>query len=270
MSTARRLLVVRDLARRLGAHRVPAMAGESAFFVALAVFPTLLTVVAVVRAAGPFLGVGADAEAARGMTALLRVVLSTRGGGAADAARTLLEDSSDGLLTVGTAAALVLMMRALRSVLYGLGVVGGRDRRRAWPAALTLAVVTVVAAAITVAAAVQNPLRFVGLPGGSALWAVLRWPVAAVFLLGLAALLLRVGLGPLPRRRLVLGAVLSTTGWCAASLLFPLYVAVATRVSPTFGALGGGLVLLVWLYLLMLALLVAGVVASPRDRGPVM
>ena len=60
-------------------HRVPALAAEAAFFVALAIFPALLTVVALLRAAGPALGTGADVAAVGGMTRLLEVVLTTRG-----------------------------------------------------------------------------------------------------------------------------------------------------------------------------------------------
>ena len=48
------------IASRMPAHRLTALAAESAFFVALAVFPTLLTVVALLHAAQPALDVRAD------------------------------------------------------------------------------------------------------------------------------------------------------------------------------------------------------------------
>ena len=71
---------------------------------------------ALLRAAQPALGVRADAAAVAGMTELLRVVLTARGSAAADAAQALLGTSSNGLLPVGTVAALVVLIRALRSV----------------------------------------------------------------------------------------------------------------------------------------------------------
>ncbi|GAA4796958.1 hypothetical protein GCM10023200_36380 [Actinomycetospora chlora] len=230
------------------AHRVPALAAESAFFTALAVFPALLTVVAILRAAGPALGAGADVAAVAGMTRLLEVVLTTRGSAAAEAATTLLSTSTGGLLTGGTIAALVLLVRALRSVLHALATISGRSPRT-WRAALVLAVVVLVGGATVTAAAVQDPLLVMDVPAGAVLWRVLRWPAVAIALLGWAVLLLHLGMRL--RRRAVrpigIGAALAVGGWFAASAVFPLYVALTARVTASLGALGGGLILLVWL-----------------------
>ena len=157
-------------------------------------------------------------------------------------------------------------MRALRSLLHALAVVSGR-RQRTWRAALVLAVVLLVGGATVTAAAVQDPLLVLDVPGGSVLWRVLRWPAVAVALLGWAALLLRLGMR-LPRRSwrpLSIGAAVATGGWFAASAVFPIYVSVTARVTASLGALGGGLILLVWLYLLMLSLLLAAELV--RDLG---
>jgi membrane protein len=255
------------------AHRLPALAAESAFFTALAVFPVLLTVVALLRAVGPVLGAGADVAAVGGMTRILRVVLTTRGSAAADAAGTLLTTSTSGLLTVGTVAALVLLVRALRSVLHALATVSGRPSRT-WRAAIGLAVLLLVGAATITAAAVQDPLLLLEIPDGGLLWRFLRWPAAVIALLAWAALLLRVGMR-LDRsswRPLGIGAAVAVVGWLAASAVFPLYVSVTARVTASLGALGGGLILLVWLYLLMLSLLLAAEVVrdltgSGRNGG---
>jgi membrane protein len=239
-------------------HRVPALAGESAFFTALAVFPALLTVVAILRAGGPALGAGADVAAADGMTRLLRVVLTTRGSAAADAAATLLATSTTGLLTVGSLAALVLLVRALRSVLYALATIAGRPSR-SWRAAAGLAVLLLLGGATVTAAAVQDPLLVLDLPAGHLLWRFLRWPAVVVALLGWAALVLRTGMRPGRRtwRVTAIGAIVAVGGWHAASALFPLYVSVVGRLTSGLGALGGGLILLVWLYLLTLSLYIA-------------
>ncbi|WP_433038119.1 YhjD/YihY/BrkB family envelope integrity protein [Actinomycetospora sp. CA-053990] len=239
-------------------HRVPALAGESAFFTALAVFPALLTVVAILRTGGPALGAGADAAAADGMTRLLRAVLTTRGSAAADAAATLLTTSTTGLLTVGSLAALVLLVRALRSVLYALATIAGRAPR-SWRAAVGLAVLLLLGGATVTAAAVQDPLLVLDLPAGHLLWRFLRWPAVVVALLGWAVLVLRTGMRPGRRtwRVTAVGAIVAVGGWLAASALFPLYVSVVGRLTAGLGALGGGLILLVWLYLLTLSLYVA-------------
>jgi len=250
------------------AHRLPALAGESAFFASLAVFPALLTVVAILRAAGPALGVGADRAAVEGMTRVLRIVLTTRGTAAADAAATLLTTSSAQLLTGGTVAAFVLLVRALRSVLYALGVVTGRPPRT-WRAAVVLAILLLLGGATVTAAAVQDPLLLPDVPAGEVLWSVLRWPVVAVALLGWAVLVLRVGMRSRRRgwRATIIGAAVATGGWCGASAVFPLYVALTAQLTAGLGALGGGLILLVWIYLLMLALYLAAEVVAQLE-GP--
>lgn len=248
------------------AHRVPALAAESAFFVALAVFPTLLTVVALLRAAAPALGPGADRGAVTGMTGVLRLVLTARGGTAAEAAETLLGTSSNGVLTVGTLAALVLLVRALRSILHALAVVADRPPR-SWRTAALLAILLLVGAVTVISAAVQDPLLLVDLPAGATLWQVLRWPAIGLALFGWAALLLQVGTRPLrgSRRRVLLGAGTTTAGWLGASAVFPLYVTVAAHFTDSLGALGGGLILLVWLYLLMLSLYLGAEIVGDRD-----
>lgn len=265
--------VLRRLLRSASEHRVAPMAGEAAFFAALAVFPALLTVVAAVRALGDVLGPGADRATVSGLTAVLRVVLTTRGSAATDAATELLASARGGVLTVGTLAALFLLARALRSVLYAITLICGAPARRLWPASAALAVVTLFAAVAIIALAVTDPLRLLAVPGAEAVWSVLRWPVGVAALAGWAMLLLRVGSGRRAggSRALGLAALIATGGWIAASLLLPLYVSVVARLTGTVGALGGGLILLLWLYLLMLVLYAAAEVrcllAAGRARG---
>jgi membrane protein len=272
MALLRRLRPADSLVGRVaalaGAHRVTALAAESAFYVALAVFPTLLTVVAVVRAAGPALGPGADRAAVAGLTGVLRLVLTARGSAAAEAAETLLGTSSAGVLTLGTVVALLLLVRALRSILRSLAVVADRPPR-SWRAAALLAVVLLTGAATITAVVVQDPLRTLAGPAGAAVWWVLRWPAIGLALVGWAALLLQVGTRP-PRRsgrRTVLTALAVTVAWCGASALFPLYVSLAARFTGSLGALGGGLILLLWLYLLILSLYLGAAVVQVLDVG---
>lgn len=254
------------LVRSALAHRVPDLAAQAAFFAALAMFPMLLAVVTVLRTAAPLWGAGGDLAVAAGTTGVLRIVL-----GDADAAGTagrLLVESDTGVLTVGTVAAIVVVVRTLRSVFRGLGVVAGRHPRT-WVPALGLAVLLVVGGATAIAVAVHNPLGLVGVP--RVVWDVVRWPAMAAALLAWTWVLLRTGTGMrgrVTRRPLVWGAVTATFGWFAASVLLPVYVAVASRFSPTLGAMGGGLVLLVWLYLLMLALFLGAEVAVALRAGP--
>jgi len=64
------------------------------------------------------------------------------------------------------------------------------------------------------------------------------------------------------------GAVLTVLGWSAATGLLPVYVAVATHVSPTLGSLGGGLIVLAWLYLMTLSLFLGAELNATRHPRP--
>ena len=133
-----------------------------------------------------------------------------------------------------------------------------------------LAAVLLLGAASVTAAAVQDPLLLVDLPAGSLLWRLLRWPAVALALLAWAGLLLRVGARARrgSRRPVLVGAALTTAGWVVASTLFPLYVALVGRLSTGLGALGGGLILLVWLYLLMISLYIGAEVSCTLAGAP--
>ncbi|GAA4763829.1 YhjD/YihY/BrkB family envelope integrity protein [Actinomycetospora chibensis] len=163
-----------------------------------------------------------------------------------------------GLLTVGTVVALVLLVRALRSVLHALATIAGR-RPRTWRAATALGVLLLIGGATVTAAAVQDPLLVLDVPGGHLLWRLLRWPVVVLALVAWAVLVLRLGMR-LRRgtwRVSLTGAAIAVAGWLTASVVFPVYVSIVARLATGLGALGGGLILLVWLYLLMLSLYLA-------------
>lgn len=59
---------------------------------------------------------------------------------------------------------------------------------------------------------------------------------------------------PRRRRASAPGAVLTVAGWCAATGLLPICVAIDAYVSPTLGSLGGGLIVVAWLHLMPLSL----------------
>ena len=219
------------------------------------------------------------------------MVLTTRGGTASDAADRLLTETSGGVLTVGSVAALVLVTRAMRSILTGLAEVGRRREPvrpgfvREWAAAATLALAAVLLAALILAMVAVGPLlghsREVATDLDTwvrVVWSTLRWPVGAAVVFAFLALVHTVGLrahtsGPRTHRAAVTGSAVTAAGVFAASALLPVYVYVAGSVSPTLGALGGGLILLIWSYLLAFAVLLGAQVrvlmlAAGHDDGP--
>ena len=88
-------------------------------------------------------------------------------------------------------------------------------------------------------------------------WSWVRFPVAFLALVAWATTLFHVGPDRPTRWRSGLrGGLLTTVLWVAASLAFSTYLKLVVPRSPVLGALGGGLILMTWLYLLCLALLI--------------
>ena len=63
------------------------------------------------------------------------------------------------------------------------------------------------------------------------------------------------------------GAVVATVLWVVVTLVFRLYVAHFGSYNKTYGAIGGVIVLLTWMYLSMLVLLAGGELASELHCG---
>ncbi len=105
---------------------------------------------------------------------------------------------------------------------------------------------------------------FVGLGGTSkTVWTIVQFPVAIAFVILLAWAIYYV----LPDLRMtwgeaLLGALIATMLWLVVTLAFRLYVQHFGSYSRMYGTIGAVIVLLVWMYLTMLSILTAGVVAA--------
>lgn len=141
----------------------------------------------------------------------------------------------------------------------------GRPFWRLRPYLLGLTVVLVVASALVVTgAAISGGLarrtgRAIGLGDEAVLaWNIAKWPVMLVIVALMVALLYWATPNVRqPRFRwLSPGAGLAILVWIVASAGFGIYVASFGSYNATYGALGGVIVLLVWLWLTNVALLV--------------
>jgi membrane protein len=105
---------------------------------------------------------------------------------------------------------------------------------------------------------------FVGL-GTTArvIWIVLQFPITAAFvtLLAWAAYYVLPNLR-LSSREAFIGAVVATVSWVIVTLAFRVYVQHFGNYNKTYGTIGAVVVLLTWMYLTMLAILSAGVLAA--------
>jgi membrane protein len=124
-----------------------------------------------------------------------------------------------------------------------------------------LAIASIVAAPAT--------LRLVGL-GGLAHLAVLRWPVILVAIAGIVALLYR--FGPSHQfgrwRWITPGSLLASFSWLAMSAAFSWYVGNFGNFDRTYGALGGVVGFMTWIWIsLMIVLFGAEVNAQIEHRA---
>lgn len=125
-------------------------------------------------------------------------------------------------------------------------------------AAAVLVVIVVCAALLVGSEFGGQLLARMGWAPGPVVSGFLRWVVAYVAMLGLASVAYMV-LPNIEGRRYVLpGALFASGVWVVVSLGFGLYVQHIASYARVYGALGGAIVLLTWLYLAGLVLLVGG------------
>lgn len=253
--------------------RLPDLAAGVAFWVSLSVFPLLISVAAGLGVIEALAGAEASARTEDAVLDVLDGVLGgEQGADLVEAVRSLFDSSSTGVLTFGLLGALYTGSRGVAGVVRALDVAYDLPESRGWLATrlvgLAIAVGSVVTGTALVAMVVLGPLLgggeavadSIGLGGGFAfIWDNLRGPVAFVVVVTWAATVFHIG----PNRRTpwrsdLPGAVLTASGWIVVSLGFRVYLEVAAAGNQVLGVLGGGLVLLLWLYLLSVVLLLGG------------
>ena len=252
--------------------RVGGLAAEISFFAMLSVFPALLVLAAALGSLEDVVGNDLAVRAETLVLGFLNRILTDEAGGAVDAIRGLFEQRRTSLITFASLFAVYGVTRAFAAVINGLDVTHGtREKRspiRFWSTALALALGSLVATVLLLGVVVIDPLlggvhglaERIGLGSEAATaWTWLRWPVAFLFLGGWATALYH--FAPYPRTRWrhdVAGAALASVLWLAVSFGFSTYLRVAAAANPVLSVLGGGVILLIWGYLLALGLLMGG------------
>jgi membrane protein len=184
-----------------------------------------------------------------------------------------------GLLSVGAVAALWGASRGMASIMTTLNVVYGVTSRRPWwRRQLAAMVLTVIFSVLALAGLLsfvfgerigRATAAWAGLGGAFAtLSSRLQWPLG--LLLVLTGIDLVYHLAPAVRQRwywLTPGSVFAGIAWTAASLGLRVYVSQFANYNATYGSIGGGILLLLWLYLSGLALLIGGEINSVIARA---
>jgi len=105
---------------------------------------------------------------------------------------------------------------------------------------------------------VEDILDAVGLSSfGATIWAIVRWPLAAVMLmLAMRLVMWAAPSGPRERFRLITpGAVVAASAWFAASIGYGIYVGEVASYNATYGAFTALVILLLWSWITSIAFL---------------
>jgi membrane protein len=248
------------------------------YYAVLALFPALLALVALVGIFGQY---------PQTTNALIDVVRQVAGN---NSALDGLKNTINGIVQNKGGAGALLGLGLAGAVWSASGYIGafmrasnaiyevdeGRPfwKLRPLQVAVTLAMVVLVAL-VLIALVVTGPLASalaskVGLgSAGVTAYNIAKWPLmAAVVLVMLALLYYLAPNARLPRIQwLSPGAILALTVWVIASAAFGFYVANFGSYNKTYGALGGAISLLVWLWITNLAVLFGQELNAEIERG---
>ncbi len=262
----------RDLLGRLQRNDASGMAAELAYRFVLAVFPFGLFLAALAGFVAVWIGVDNPTDE------IIAGIGDNLPAGLAETVRgeleTVVGTQRPGVLSIGALLALWSATSGTMTVIKVMNRAYEVEETRSLIGRYALGIVLTIAGSIGIIAA------FVTIVGGAvvteelaeqlgatgAAWQAitfLRWPLVFVFLVLGTAVLYRVGpnMRPSWRAALVGGAVFAL-GWLVATFGFSLYATNVANYGATYGALGGVIVLLIWLYITGLVLILGAEIVA--------
>lgn len=267
----------RQLARRLWLRletdAVLTHAAAMSFFMAFALFPAFLFVVALI-------GLLPTADTLDHLLSYTRDVLPPDAASLVEKTLVQLrEGASTPLLSLGAAAALWAASSGMVSVINALNVAFRVGEPRPWWKRRLVAVVLTVGLTVFMVTALVLVV-FGGWLGGAIAavlglgslftmaWPVLHWlAVVCCVTLGVGLVYRHAPARPLAWRWLGPGSVFAVLAWLATSLGLRLYVAHFDSYNATYGSIGGMILLMLWLFLSNVALLVGAEINSVIEEA---
>mgnify|MGYP006275260555 FL=1 len=234
---------------------MPLIAAGIAFFGLLALFPGIATLLSLAGFLFDSAIVLRQVEALQGVAPEEPIVLLR------DQVRALADQASaEAGLTVAVSLLVSLFWasRGVDNLVEGINVAYGEletrniFKRNAVSLSLTVVLTALALTALSLSIAVPWLAERIGLAGAADLivrWG--RWPMLLLLTLGFLSVVYRYAPARRPARwRWVTpGAVLAATGWFLASIAFSFYVRNFGAYNPTYGALAGVVILLLWMWL---------------------
>ena len=267
--------VLKGAYARFGEVQLTDRAASLAYYGFLSLFPALIVAVATLALFGSYpetydsiietLHEAAPGTAVDTIDSALRDVLQGRGAGS--------------LLGIGLVIAFVTASGAVGAGIRALEAINETSEEasfvrsnltRLWLTVALMALFLIAFASLLVAGPIFGSIaESAGLgDSGRRLVAILRYPVGMAALL--AATLLLYSRGPAATRRRLTdhlpGAVLAAVLWVLASAGFSLYVSQFGSYDATYGTLGAVIVLLVWIYVVSIAMLVGALANHELHR----
>jgi membrane protein len=191
----------------------------------------------------------------------------------------VLSPNTAGVLSIGLIGAAWAGSNVFSALIDALNRAYDVEEKRPWwkkkLISLAAVVVATVLFAVTSAIMLAGPeiAAWVGRAtsmgqAGETAWVVAQYPIALALLIGMLWLIYYF----LPNQRqdktqILAGAAVAAVLWIVVTLLFRAYVANFGSYNKTYGAIGGVIVLLTWMYLTMLAILTGGELNSELHHG---
>lgn len=268
--------IARKTLREFTKDQCPDLAASLTYYSVLSIFPALLALVSL-------LGLFGDAQKTTG--ALLDIVQGVAPGQTVDTIRPLIQE-----LTSSSAAGLTFVVGLLTAIWSASGYVGafGRAMNRVYETdegrpflklrgtmlgvtVVNLLLVVVIAAMLVLSGPVAESVgNLIGLGGAFLMvWNIAKWPVMLILVIvAIAILYYATPNVKQPKFRwLSMGSAIALVVFLLASVAFGFYVAYSNSYNKTYGAIGGVIVALLWLWILNMSLLFGAEFDAETERG---
>lgn len=268
--------IAKKTLREFTKDKCPDLAAALTYFSVLSIFPAMLAVVSL-------LGIFGDAQ--KTTNALLDIVQGFAPGDIVKTLRPVIED-----LTSSPAAGFTLILGILTALWSASGYVGafGRALNRVYEVdegrpfikfrgtmlavtVVNMLMVVVIAAMLVLSGPVAEQVgNLIGLGGAFlTVWNIVKWPVMLVLvILAIAILYYATPNVKQPKFRwMSMGSAIALVVFLLASLAFGFYVANFNSYNKTYGAIGGVIIALLWLWILNMSLLFGAEFDAETERG---
>ncbi|WP_104139913.1 YihY/virulence factor BrkB family protein [Arthrobacter sp. ZGTC131] len=268
--------IARKTLREFTSDQCPDLAASLTYYGVLSLFPALLALVSL-------LGIFGQPE--KTTAALLEIVQGIAPGSTVDMIRQPVEE-----LTTSPAAGFALIIGLATALWSASGYVGafGRAMNRIYETdegrgfvklrgtmlgvtLLAVVIVALLAAMLVISGPVAEAVGGVLGLGGVFLtvWNIAKWPVIVLLVIVIIAVLYYAtpNVRQPKLRWMSMGSLIALVAFVIASLGFGFYVANFSSYDKTYGAIGGVIVMLLWLWILNMSLLFGAEFDAEMERG---